>query len=82
MTNEIEKTFFNTFGIEPIGCNDNENCRKGEINMRFLKTLKYWILVKTSKLAGIDDFSCDEHWTLNKSAWSDCYHYLAKEGKQ
>lgn len=26
--------------------------------MRFLKTLKYWLLVKASKLAGIDDFSC------------------------
>ena len=26
MTNELEKTFFDTFGIEPIGCNDNKNC--------------------------------------------------------
>jgi hypothetical protein len=26
MTNELEKQFFDTFGIEPIGCNDNKNC--------------------------------------------------------
>lgn len=26
MTNELEKMFFDTFGIEPIGCNDNKNC--------------------------------------------------------
>ena len=26
MTNELEKQFFNTFNIEPIGCNDNKNC--------------------------------------------------------
>ena len=26
MTNELEKKFFDTFGIEPIGCNDNKNC--------------------------------------------------------
>ena len=26
MTNELEKTFFDTFVIEPIGCNDNKNC--------------------------------------------------------
>lgn len=26
MTTEIEKTFFNAFEIEPIGCNDNKNC--------------------------------------------------------
>ena len=26
MTNELEKTFFDMFGIEPIGCNDNKNC--------------------------------------------------------
>lgn len=26
MTNELEKQFFSTFGIEPIGCNDNKNC--------------------------------------------------------
>ena len=26
MTNELEKTFFDTFGIEPIGCNDNKKC--------------------------------------------------------
>lgn len=49
--------------------------------MRFLKTLKYWILVKASKLAGIDDFSCDENWNLNKSDWYNCYHYLAKDGE-
>ena len=82
MTNEIEKTFFNTFGIEPIGCNDNENCRKGEINMKlFLKALKSWLLVKASKLAGIDDFTCDENWKSNKSDWYNCYHYLAKDGE-
>lgn len=54
---------------------------KGEINMRFLKTLKYWLLVKASKLAGIDDFSCDEKWNSNKSDWYNCYHYLAKDGE-
>ena len=26
MTNELEKQFFNTLNIEPIGCNDNKNC--------------------------------------------------------
>ena len=26
MTNDLEKQFFDTFGIEPIGCNDNKNC--------------------------------------------------------
>ena len=26
MTDELTKTFFNTFNIEPIGCNDNKNC--------------------------------------------------------
>ena len=26
MTNELEKQFFDTFEIEPIGCNDNKNC--------------------------------------------------------
>lgn len=26
MTNELEKQFFDTFGIEPIGCNDNKKC--------------------------------------------------------
>lgn len=26
MTNELEKQFFDTFNIEPIGCNDNKNC--------------------------------------------------------
>jgi hypothetical protein len=26
MTDELTKTFFDTFGIEPIGCNDNKNC--------------------------------------------------------
>lgn len=26
MTNELEKQFFDTFGIEPIGCKDNKNC--------------------------------------------------------
>lgn len=26
MTNELEKTFFDTFNIESIGCNDNKNC--------------------------------------------------------
>ena len=26
MTNELEKQFFSTFNIEPIGCNDNKNC--------------------------------------------------------
>ena len=26
MTTEIEKQFFETFGIEPIGCKDNKNC--------------------------------------------------------
>ena len=26
MTNELEKQFFNTFNIDPIGCNDNKNC--------------------------------------------------------
>lgn len=26
MTTDLEKQFFNTFGIEPIGCNDNKNC--------------------------------------------------------
>lgn len=26
MTTNIERQFFETFGIEPIGCNDNENC--------------------------------------------------------
>ena len=26
MTTDIERQFFETFGIEPIGCNDNKNC--------------------------------------------------------
>ena len=26
MIDELEKIFFNTFNIEPIGCNDNKNC--------------------------------------------------------
>ena len=26
MTTEIEKQFFEAFGIEPIGCKDNKNC--------------------------------------------------------
>ena len=26
MTTDLERTFFDTFGIDPIGCNDNENC--------------------------------------------------------
>lgn len=26
MADELTKTFFDTFGIEPIGCNDNKNC--------------------------------------------------------
>ena len=26
MTTDLEKQFFDTFGIEPIGCNDNKNC--------------------------------------------------------
>ena len=26
MTTDIEKQFFDTFGIEPIGCKDNKNC--------------------------------------------------------
>ena len=26
MTTNLEKQFFDTFGIEPIGCNDNKNC--------------------------------------------------------
>ena len=26
MTIEVEKHFFNIFGIDPIGCNDNQNC--------------------------------------------------------
>ena len=26
MTDELTKTFFDTFNIEPIGCNDNKNC--------------------------------------------------------
>lgn len=26
MTTDIERQFFKTFEIEPIGCNDNENC--------------------------------------------------------
>ena len=26
MNNKLEETFFDTFGIEPIGCNDNKNC--------------------------------------------------------
>ena len=26
MVVELEKQFFNTFNIEPIGCNDNKNC--------------------------------------------------------
>ena len=26
MTNKLEKQFFDTFNIEPIGCNDNKNC--------------------------------------------------------
>ena len=26
MTNELEKIFFDTFNIEPIGCNDNKKC--------------------------------------------------------
>ena len=26
MTYELTKTFFDTFNIEPIGCNDNKNC--------------------------------------------------------
>lgn len=47
--------------------------------MRFLKTLKYWLLVKASKLAGIDDFSCDDNWNLNRSDWYNCYHCLVKE---
>ncbi len=47
--------------------------------MRFLKTLKFWLLVKASKLAGIDDFSCDENWNLNKSDWYNCYYYEKSE---
>ena len=26
MTNDLEKQFFDTFGIEPRACNDNKNC--------------------------------------------------------
>lgn len=47
----------------------------------FLKALKSWLLVKASKLAGIDDFTCNENWKSNKSDWYNCYHYLSKDGE-
>lgn len=49
--------------------------------VKFLKALKHWVLVKASRLAGIDDFTCDDDWDVNKSDWYNCYHYLTKEGK-
>ena len=40
MTTELEKHFFNIFEIEPIGCNDNENCT-GTLDCRQCTNAKY-----------------------------------------
>ena len=50
--------------------------------MRFFRALKFWIFVKISRLAGIDDFSCSESWEYGKSDWYNCYNARnQKEGK-
>lgn len=60
----------------------NQNKLKNAIKEieNFIKTLNWFILVKISKLAGIDDFSCDEEWENNKSDWYNCAKMAKNEG--
>lgn len=40
MTTDIERQFFETFGIEPIGCKDNKNCT-GTLDCTQCPNIKY-----------------------------------------
>ena len=72
MTNELEKQFFDTFGIEPIGCNDNKNCT-GVLDCTQCHNAKYpqitdHILLELIRIIGKKHFGylqCENTYSTN-----------------
>lgn len=53
--------------------------RIGGKGMKLLKTIKWYLLIKLSLMAGIDDFSCGEEWRSDKSLWWNARHIADSE---
>ena len=47
--------------------------------MKIFKTIKWYLLIKLSLMAGIDDFSCGEEWRSDKSLWWNAKHIVENE---
>lgn len=82
MTNELEKTFFDTFGIEPIGCNDNENCT-GTLDCRTqCPNAKYPQITESKQLELIKWLVCNiDHLDIYKNPKDYFLACLFKGGK-
>ena len=72
MIDELEKIFFNTFNIEPIGCNDNKNCT-GVLDCTQCPNVKYpqitdHILLELIRIIGKKPFGylqCENTYSTN-----------------
>lgn len=47
--------------------------------MKIFKTIKWYLLIKLSLMAGIDDFSCGKDWRNDKSLWWNARHIAESE---
>lgn len=66
MTTDLEKQFFNTFGIDPIGCNDNKNCT-GALDCTQCPNAKYPQITDRVLLELICILA--EHYSLEEQNW-------------
>ena len=85
MTNELEKQFFNTFNIEPIGCNDNKNCT-GALDCTQCPNAKYPQITDTHYLQllcllvkGMNTVTFFKNQDINDIKYSIVYGFILGE---